>query len=446
MALFDNIFNNSQDPAQQQAALDLQSQVNNSVIPPSITSQFDAPVTAQDVQSAQPEQSMQVLPSNGMTPSQQQDQQSNDPGFSWGRLFSALGSVITDPAVLQSANAFSASMSGDVDSYNQNMNAYARTMDNRRAEQTARYNAQVARQQQVADRADERAWQEKQAYRDSLYKQYTADSVNSFLQSGDQSVLKQQELTPWQQAQIGVRQQQADAATTRANRGNVDQALANLNALDGAKDQHPSQMGDDGILRVWDSGNSKTPAGYRRATATEYKAYNENKTSNKPSANDSLIAENVAALSNATDEQLTPFTGQFIQFAPDAVKQYTSTSAGQEINQLRRQGEELRGQMLNAAVAEARKAGIVGVDRDSEIERLRNSLPGLDYSSPEAYRKSVVRMNDYFNKWSNNIKKVIVNPNGVNSNPNQASTTQSPTQPAGPSTGTTGGITMRRIG
>lgn len=195
MTLFDNIFNNSQDPEQQQAALQLESQVNNSVIPSSVTEQFNAPVTAQDL----PQQTMQVIPQEaagvpaGSTSTSTAQEEPS--------VLSKLAGLFTDPAFLQSAAAFGSSMSGDLNGFQQNMNAYASTMATRRQEAAAKIAAAAKRQQDLQDQALQNTWKDQAAMRDALLKNYTVDSVREYMSTGDTSKLIQIPLTLEQQRQ-----------------------------------------------------------------------------------------------------------------------------------------------------------------------------------------------------------------------------------------------------
>lgn len=226
---------NSQDPAEQQAALQVQADTNNGVIPSDITAQFNAPVTPQEVQQAAPLQSVMSQDQNGTT--------QEDPGFSWGRLASALGAVVQDPAFLQSANAFGASLSGDVNSYNQYMNAYSQTMDARRQEQTAKFNAQLARKQQLEDQASERSWQANAAYDSALYKSYTPESVRAYKEAGnDPSLLVKLPMDEYQRQSLDIQRQNADTAQANSLTKYAASTASRLGGYDG-NDQSNDGMG-----------------------------------------------------------------------------------------------------------------------------------------------------------------------------------------------------------
>lgn len=423
-SLFDNILN-SNDPQLQQQALQLMSQVDNSVQQPQQTSVIP----------------QEVIPQQEVQQPVQQDSSTGRGGVLG--FIDNLANVLTDPAVTNSLMAFDASMRGDQQTQAMYNNRYAEVMGQRRAEQAQLQQQKLARQQQLQDQQEQRDWQEKSAYRNALYSTYTPDSVQEYLKSGDSSVLKQQELTPWQQAQIEVRQQNADANTARANASSISKAESNLSNLPsfGAKSREPYQDAN-GTWYVPKVGSKGQDLGFEVAGAQLQKQLSENKRSGQPSAGEVQMSTDLSTLEKAiNNDQVSTFTGNVVGRVPIVGDVLSSTVGTDAERTAQRAAERIDGMMLSQGVADAKAMGASGINTAAEAQMYFRGMPRLDYTSPNALQRSIDDIKSYTQRF-NAQKRGATVPESTTQPSNQPSTQQS-TPSVTPSNS---GITMRRIG
>lgn len=147
------------------------------------------------------------------TPTESNASQDAPQGDFLSGLAKGFANALANPDVINTLGAFGDSLAGDKAGYQANMNAYTQRMDARRQEAAA----------QAKSKADQ-SWREQQALTNSLYDQYTPESVANFRSSGDYTKLvPNQKYTQSQQ-----RLQQADTRLGQSGQ-TVDISQQNAN-------------------------------------------------------------------------------------------------------------------------------------------------------------------------------------------------------------------------
>lgn len=151
--------------------------------------------------------------SSGSSDANPQGDTSNTEKSFLGGVLNGFANALSNPDVINTLGAFGDSLAGDKAGYQANMNAYTQRMDDRRKETAAQAKAKV-----------DQSWREQQALTNSLYDQYTPESVAQFRSTGDYT-----KLVPnykYQQAQ--TRLEQGDTRLGQSGQTvNINQQNAN---------------------------------------------------------------------------------------------------------------------------------------------------------------------------------------------------------------------------
>lgn len=151
--------------------------------------------------------------------------------------------------------------------------------------------------------------------------------------------------------------------------------------------------------------------------ATAQKTLSEKANAGNPTANQQLITTDLQTVNSATPEQLDRFTGQFVGRSTTA--RDLSSSLDSDTRKVYQASERLGGQLGNAAIAGAKSAGASGINTEAEIKRFTASVPQVDYTSPENYKASIAKIQQY----AENFKNELIRSKGA---------TPAPTQQAAP--------------
>lgn len=352
---------------------------------------------------------------------------------------------ITSPEFLAAAQAFSGAMDNTSgtgrDRYEKGMSAYAQRKAD--IEQQKRQDAMVKqqREQQLTDVADQRSWQEKQAFENQLWNIYTPESVQSYKQSGNMSALvkRPEQLTfvnqvgpdgatyavaidPYTgQAVEGVQPRMVSAAPQRVGSGDTQdwtiQGGYKINKRTGEIEKLSGTDGYDGIT-LNDGQVANNPGMYELADGTLVKvevSANGNLTAKLPNkseremykanltAADEQTIRNLETLQSASSKSdvLSPLTGVTGSIGQPAIgADYVSRFKGGEVRQVYSAAQELNQSMDNMGIAQAKAMGASGINTEAEAKRFGASMPKIDFSSPEAYQNSLNRINIYVQDYN----------------------------------------------
>lgn len=141
--------------------------------------------------------------------------------------------------------------------------------------------------------------------------------------------------------------------------------------------------------------------------AKNQKVLKESKDANRPTASDTQVYDITQRITNASDSDLSPITGYGAQFIGDTGRSVVSRLAPGETNSLRLDIENMKQTMTNAAVQMATKAGQSGINIQSEVDRLAKAFDRMDYSSPEALRRSVAETQELYNNLSRTYQQKV---------------------------------------
>lgn len=431
------------DPQQQQAAYSVFNNIDNSVPAAQVQAQPDA-----QPQDSQDSGNGSVLSNIGdwfsMDSTPQTEGYENAPEGTFvpqsnstaGGFLSNLSNLFSNPAFLQSAMAFDAGMRGDQQGLQSNLNAYSQTMEARRQEQSKLQQAKLARAQQLSDVADERAWKDRAAQNDSLYRMYTPESVQAYLNSGstDTSLLKQQPLTPYQQAVIDINQQKADTSQNAVDArvaSNAAKNLQNLPTAFGDDSDHKPYQDNNGTWYVNEPNSKGQYTGYKVAGPQLQKQLSANKSSNIPSAGEQQMNSDLQYLYDQNEKGNTgSFTGQAVGRSELAQDISSSVFGDDSARQAYRSAQRIDGMMLSQGVADAKNMGASGINTKAEAEMYFRSMPRLDYTSPAALKTSIEQINAYTKQFNSakrtsptaqGVTNSIPIPTGSNSAPSRSS-------------------------
>lgn len=384
-SLFDNWLQKNPDstPEDQQQALSVLNNIGNSV------SDHDYSFDNQS-----------VLPQSVTSDAQPDSTNSS------GSFLDNLANLFSNPAFLQSASAFGSSLSGDQAGFERNMNAYAQTMDERRQEYSRAQQQKLARKQQLEDRAAEQAWSDKAAYRDSLYRQYTADSVQQYQNSGDPSVLKQQELTPWQQAQVQLSTQRVDNQKSIADDRLTEQTANRLQRLSQGNvtpdsTEYAPKKDSTGVWQIPNFTSKGQFTGYKPAGPEMQKQLDAKEVSNLPSASETQMSGDIKELQDAIKAgNVDTFTGQ-VAGRSDTLADWNSSLRGTDAErEAYKAAQRIDGNMLTGGVANAKALGASGINTKAEAEMYFKAMPRLDKTSPEALQNSLDKIQAYTSQFN----------------------------------------------
>lgn len=336
-----------------------------------------------------------------------------------------LASLFQDPAFLQSAMAFGDSMAGNQSGFQQNMNAYSQTMDARRQEQANLQATRLKRQQAIDDRQYSQDAADRAAQRDALYKMYTPESVNTYLNSGSTSDLVEQPLTPYQQAVIDINQQKADTGQNAVDARVASNAAKNLSSLPAAfgdDADHAPKQDENGTWYVNEPNSKGQYTGYKVAGPQLQKQLSANKSSNVPSAGEQQMNSDLQYLYDQNNAGNTgSFTGQVVGRSETLQDLNSSLNGDDASRNAYRSAQRIDGMMLSQGVADAKNMGASGINTKAEAEMYFRSMPRLDYTSPNSLKTSIEQINAY-TKQFNGAKRTAPNATNVTNNIPEPST------------------------
>ncbi|EGJ3141393.1 hypothetical protein IGV50_004417 [Salmonella enterica subsp. enterica serovar Newport] len=174
---------------------------------------------------------------------------------------------------------------------------------------------------------------------------------------------------------------------------------------------------ENGNTYYWKPFSNGKGGEWKPYTATAQKSLTEKQNANQPTANQQLVNNDLDTISAATPEQLDRFTGQFI--GRTATGRDVATSLDPETRKIYQASERLGGQLANQAIAGAKAAGASGINTEAEIKRFASAVPQVDYTSPENYKASIAKIQQY----AENFKNELIRSKGA---------TPAPTQQAAP--------------
>ncbi|EHE2320730.1 hypothetical protein JNE51_004440 [Salmonella enterica] len=136
-------------------------------------------------------------------------------------------------------------------------------------------------------------------------------------------------------------------------------------------------------------------------SATNQKQLNESANAGNPDANQQLVSGDLATVNAATPEQINAFTGQFV--GRSTLGRDLISSMDTDTRKVYQASERLGGQLGNAAIAGAKAAGASGINTEAEIKRFTASVPQVDYTSPENYKASIAKIQQYAENFKQNL-------------------------------------------
>ncbi|ELG0460770.1 hypothetical protein RYT91_004446 [Salmonella enterica] len=136
-------------------------------------------------------------------------------------------------------------------------------------------------------------------------------------------------------------------------------------------------------------------------SATNQKQLKESANANQPTANQQLITSDLQTVNNATPEQINTFTGQIV--GRTSLGRDYASSLDPETRKVYQASERLGGQLGNAAIAGAKSAGASGINTEAEIKRFTAAVPQVDYTSPENYKASIAKIQQYAENFKNEL-------------------------------------------
>lgn len=143
-------------------------------------------------------------------------------------------------------------------------------------------------------------------------------------------------------------------------------------------------------------------------------------------AGQNLVNSDLNNLKNATADQLNVMTGVTGGVGNPALGADVRTRMGdQDTRALYSSAQRIQGYMQNQGIGAAKAMGASGINTEAEAKRFFQSMPQLDYSSPDALKSSAGVIDNYARSY--NAKS---NVNYGNQQPNQ-SQRQAPQQQAG---------------
>ncbi|EHT3579225.1 hypothetical protein KXY27_004544 [Salmonella enterica] len=136
-------------------------------------------------------------------------------------------------------------------------------------------------------------------------------------------------------------------------------------------------------------------------TTTAQKTLTEKQNANQPTANQQLVNSDLQTIQTATPEQINSFTGQIV--GRTGLGRDLATSLDPETRKVYQASERLGGQLANSAIAGAKAAGASGINTEAEIKRFASAVPQVDYTSPENYKNSIAKIQQYAENFKNEL-------------------------------------------
>lgn len=135
--------------------------------------------------------------------------------------------------------------------------------------------------------------------------------------------------------------------------------------------------------------------------ATAQKSLSEKANAGNPTANQQLITTDLQTVNTATPDQINNFTGQMV--GRSGLARDLASSLDPDTRKVYQASERLGGQLGNAAIAGAKSAGASGINTEAEIKRFTASVPQVDYTSPENYKASIQKIQQYAENFKNEL-------------------------------------------
>ncbi|EBD1090394.1 hypothetical protein FA809_23130 [Salmonella enterica] len=136
-------------------------------------------------------------------------------------------------------------------------------------------------------------------------------------------------------------------------------------------------------------------------SATNQKQLRESENAGQPTANQQLITTDLQTVNSATPDQINTFTGQIV--GRTSTGRDIASSLDPETRKVYQASERLGGQLGNAAIAGAKSAGASGINTEAEIKRFTAAVPQVDYTSPENYKASILKIQQYAENFKNEL-------------------------------------------
>ncbi|EGV5393325.1 hypothetical protein FER63_23420 [Salmonella enterica] len=141
--------------------------------------------------------------------------------------------------------------------------------------------------------------------------------------------------------------------------------------------------------------------GYEVAGVKQTEQLNAQQNAGTPDPNTQLVTDDLNVVNSATPDQINRFTGQLIGRSETA--RDLSSGFDTETRKVYQASQRLSGQMGNAAISAAKAAGASGINTEAEIKRFTASVPQLDYTSPDNYKASVIKLQNYANNFRDSL-------------------------------------------
>ncbi|EBU8272207.1 hypothetical protein DLL80_23860 [Salmonella enterica subsp. enterica serovar Newport] len=142
--------------------------------------------------------------------------------------------------------------------------------------------------------------------------------------------------------------------------------------------------------------------GYEVAGVKQTEQLNSQQTAAAPDANQQLVSNDLNTVNSASPDQIERFTGQLVGRSTTA--RDIASSLDPDTRKVYQASERLSGQLGNAAIAGAKAAGASGINTEAEIKRFTASVPQVDYTSPENYKASIQKIQEY----AENFKQQLI--------------------------------------
>lgn len=198
----------------------------------------------------------------------------------------------------------------------------------------------------------------------------------------------------------------ADGSTKERSRGvSPDKTFTAAGASGGGigldEDEPQTRTDENGNSYYWQPFANGKGGKWTPYSATNQKQLNESANANNPDANQKLISGDLETVNAATPDQIDRFTGQLVGRSTTA--RDLSSSFDTDTRKVYQASERLSGQLGNAAIAAAKAAGASGINTEAEIKRFTASVPQVDYTSPENYKASILKIQNYAEDFKNNL-------------------------------------------
>ncbi|EAN5684236.1 hypothetical protein EI675_20625 [Salmonella enterica] len=167
------------------------------------------------------------------------------------------------------------------------------------------------------------------------------------------------------------------------------------------EDEPQTQTDENGNTYYWQPFANGKGGKWTPYSATNQKQLKESANANQPTANQQLITTDLQTVNSATPDQINTFTGQIV--GRTGLGRDVASSLDPETRKVYQASERLGGQLGNAAIAGAKSAGASGINTEAEIKRFTAAVPQVDYTSPENYKASIAKIQQYAENFKNEL-------------------------------------------